>query len=68
MRCVQVFVKAAKYGLVDPSKEMVYIGVSRELQKRGKGVVDMLGQVLGKSGGAWLVQVRSPTLLCAAGV
>ena len=36
---------------------MVYLGVEDSLKKKGKGAVDMLGQVFGKSGGAWAVQV-----------
>jgi ATP/ADP translocase len=55
---LQVFGRAAKYSLFDPSKEMVFITMSKEEKEAGKAAVDVLGNQIGKTGGSWLMQVR----------
>jgi hypothetical protein len=52
-----VFGRAAKYSLFDPSKEMVFITMSKEEKEAGKAAVDVLGNQIGKTGGSWLMQV-----------
>lgn len=54
---LQVFGRAAKYSLFDPSKEMVFITMSKEEKEAGKAAVDVLGNQIGKTGGSWLMQV-----------
>lgn len=54
---VQVFGRAAKYSLFDPSKEMVFITMDKEQKEAGKAAVDILGNQIGKSGGSWVMQV-----------
>jgi hypothetical protein len=58
----QVFGRAAKYSLFDPSKEMVFITMGKEEKEAGKAAVDVLGNQLAKSGGSWLMQVRARVL------
>jgi ATP/ADP translocase len=55
----QVFGRAAKYSLFDPSKEMVFITMDKEEKEKGKAAVDILGNQIGKSGGSWVMQVSS---------
>lgn len=54
----QVFGRAAKYSLFDPSKEMVFITMNKEEKEAGKAAVDVLGNQIGKTGGSWIMQVR----------
>jgi len=55
---LQVFGRAAKYSLFDPSKEMVFITMDKEEKEKGKAAVDILGNQIGKSGGSWVMQVQ----------
>lgn len=52
----QVFGRASKYSLFDPSKEMVFITMDKHEKETGKAAVDILGNQVGKTGGAWLMQ------------
>jgi AAA family ATP:ADP antiporter len=56
--CLQVFGRAAKYSLFDPSKEMVFITMDKQQKAAGKAAVDILGNQIGKSSGSWIMQVR----------
>lgn len=60
----QVFGRAAKYSLFDPSKEMVFITMGKEEKEAGKAAVDVLGNQIGKTGGSWLMQAA--LLLCGS--
>lgn len=49
--------RAAKYTVFDESKEIAFIPLPREEQRKGKAVVDGIASRFGKSGGSILIQV-----------
>lgn len=49
--------RAAKYTVFDESKEIAFIPLSKEDQRRGKAVVDGIGSRFGKSGGSLMIQL-----------
>ena len=49
-----IMMRATKYSFFDPTREMVYIPLDKELRTKGKACVDLLGGRLGKGGGAWI--------------
>jgi len=49
--------RAAKYTVFDESKEIAFIPLSREDQRKGKAVVDGIASRFGKSGGSIIIQV-----------
>lgn len=49
-----ILTKSTKFAFFEPTKEMVFITLNPELKTKGKGVVDIAGERLGKSAGAAL--------------
>lgn len=49
--------RAAKYTVFDESKEIAFIPLSKEAQRKGKAVVDGIASRFGKSGGSIMIQV-----------
>lgn len=49
--------RAAKYTVFDESKEIAFIPLSKEDQRKGKAVVDGIASRFGKSGGSLMIQV-----------
>lgn len=49
--------RAAKYTVFDESKEIAFIPLPKEAQRKGKAVVDGIASRFGKSGGSLMIQV-----------
>lgn len=52
-----IFSKAAKYSLFDPTKEKAYFALTAEQRSKGKSAVDIMGARFGKAGGASVQQL-----------
>ena len=55
--------RASKYTVFDEAKEISFIPLPRENQRKGKAVIDGIGSRFGKSGGSLMIQIL--VLLCA---
>jgi AAA family ATP:ADP antiporter len=49
--------RAAKYTVFDETKEIAFIPLPKENQRKGKAVVDGIASRLGKSGGSLIIQI-----------
>ena len=57
-----VFCKAAKYSLFDPTKEKAYFPLNDDEKTKGKAAIDVVGARLGKAGGSLVTQVLIVTV------
>jgi ATP/ADP translocase len=48
-----ILVKSAKFSLFNPTKELAFISLKKNLRDKGKAAVELLGERIGKAGGAF---------------